>query len=248
MIRIVTLFCVIWLFTENTLSAQRLIFEYDTAKIIRLDSTFNSSEKSEMRIYFDRLHKKISQKMSVNIGKSKEKMSSDLPERALSNFLTDKLYEYGDAYLMKQKGKHADMSLLNKGGIRTHFPKGDITVGNVFETLPFDNTVVIIALKGYELEKILLKIDLKNGHPLSRVEMSLDSVILVNGKQIEKERVYHLVTVDFIMLNGDDIISENVKYENFYNTKKLFRNVIIEQIKQITKEGKLVENVINEKK
>ena len=248
--RICTLCSILWLFAGNPLLAQRPVFYYQY-ETVRLDSTYNPTEKSEMSDCLEHLHKKISKKMSVVIGETKEEMRSFSPASLLSNFLTDKLFEYGDDYLFKKKGVHADLSLLNIGGIRASFPKGNITVGDVFQTIPFDNTVVIIALKGSELKKIFFKIKVQNVQPYSHAKMlfrqNYPFSVLVNGKPIEDDIVYYLVTVDFIKDKGDNIIPQDAVYQEVFYTKELFRDVLIQQIKQMTKEGKIIESGMDDR-
>ena len=48
-----------------------------------------------------------------------------------------------------------DLVILNRGGIRSTLPKGDVTIGKIYEIYPFDNELVIAELKGYELKNIL---------------------------------------------------------------------------------------------
>ncbi len=52
---------------------------------------------------------------------------------------------------------HADVALMNPGGIRAPFESGPITYGDLFRTLPFDNATSRLTLTGKEL-KLLLRI------------------------------------------------------------------------------------------
>jgi 5'-nucleotidase/UDP-sugar diphosphatase len=46
---------------------------------------------------------------------------------------------------------HADLVLVNAGGIRTGLPSGSITMGDVLTTLPFSNTIATLRLRGGDL-------------------------------------------------------------------------------------------------
>ena len=50
---------------------------------------------------------------------------------------------------------HSDFALMNSGGIRISFDAGPITFGEVFRALPFDNSLVVLTLKGSQLKAIL---------------------------------------------------------------------------------------------
>ncbi|WP_347241936.1 5'-nucleotidase C-terminal domain-containing protein [Thermus sp.] len=56
-----------------------------------------------------------------------------------------------DGMLWKTKSAGTQIALQNGGGIRASIPKGPITVGKVYEVLPFGNTLVVMDLKGKEV-------------------------------------------------------------------------------------------------
>ena len=56
-----------------------------------------------------------------------------------------------DGMLWKTKGAGTQIALQNGGGIRASIPRGPITVGRVYEVLPFGNTLVVMDLKGKEI-------------------------------------------------------------------------------------------------
>ena len=56
-----------------------------------------------------------------------------------------------DGMLWKTKNAGTQIALQNGGGIRASIPKGPITVGKVYEVLPFGNTLVVMDLKGREI-------------------------------------------------------------------------------------------------
>lgn len=60
-----------------------------------------------------------------------------------------------DAMLWKTRGAGTRIALQNGGGIRASIPKGPITVGKVYEVLPFGNTLVVMDLKGSEIKAAL---------------------------------------------------------------------------------------------
>jgi 2',3'-cyclic-nucleotide 2'-phosphodiesterase (5'-nucleotidase family) len=45
-------------------------------------------------------------------------------------------------------GKKVDAAFINYGGIRSYIAKGEITVGKIYELMPFDNLIVLQDLKG----------------------------------------------------------------------------------------------------
>jgi 5'-nucleotidase len=56
-----------------------------------------------------------------------------------------------DGMVWKTRGAGVQIALQNGGGIRASIPAGPITVGKVYEVLPFGNTLVVMDLKGREI-------------------------------------------------------------------------------------------------
>ena len=65
------------------------------------------------------------------------------PESLLSNLIADVLREAAVEVL----GKPADMGLINIGGIRNSLTEGDITTENIYEILPFENSLCVLTMK-----------------------------------------------------------------------------------------------------
>ena len=120
-------------------------------------------------------------------------------ESALGNVLADGLREM----------EKADVALLNSGGLRANLKAGAITYGDIYEVLPFDNTVSIVTVTGEELRRLLvaaygtgsgvfqqsgLKVKLARCAGPER----LRDVTLANGKALEPGRLYRVVMPDFL--------------------------------------------------
>ena len=45
--------------------------------------------------------------------------------------------------------------MLNHGGIRTIIPKGNVTAKLAFEIMPFENSAIVVALKGVQILEIV---------------------------------------------------------------------------------------------
>ncbi|MCQ5273403.1 5'-nucleotidase C-terminal domain-containing protein, partial [Schaalia odontolytica] len=51
-------------------------------------------------------------------------------------------------------GKPADMGLVNIGGLRNVLTEGPVTCGNIYEILPFENSLCVVTLKGADLNHL----------------------------------------------------------------------------------------------
>lgn len=83
-------------------------------------------------------------------------------ENPLGNLMVDAIHAAGiDA-------ASADFALTNAGGLRGDLPAGQLTYGDVFGALPFDNSLSVIDIKGSELRR-LIEIAQSGGHGISPV-------------------------------------------------------------------------------
>ena len=68
-------------------------------------------------------------------------------ESPLGNLVADAL----------KKTAHTDFAYMNPGGVRAPFEAGIINFGNIYKTIPFENTIAVISLTAKEL-KLLIQV------------------------------------------------------------------------------------------
>ena len=106
----------------------------------------------------------------------------------------------------------AEVGVQNKGGVRANLPKGKVTYRQVFQAAPFDNTVVIVYLRGEDLWKLCeqalksrYSLDfagLQCVYTLSEKGPVLEQVF-VQGKPIDRRKIYKVATNSFLAKGGD---------------------------------------------
>ena len=221
--------------------AQSKVVSYELKKVNGNCTTYNNPQlKKEL----DKSKKKLEKQTSVVIGYCPEEMVSEMPQSPLSNFLTDILVEIGNEYCQKKHKEAVDFSLLNFGGIRSSLKAGNITIGDIFEIAPFENNLVIVDLKGSEVRKIFRRFKVKKCEPYSQqvnIQYAGDYFYkaLINGQEIDNNKTYRMITLDFILTGGDDILKD-VELGNVDNTRIVVRDAYIKHIKKMTAEGKNV--------
>ena len=80
----------------------------------------------------------------------KAKVVAYRPESPLSNLIADVLRESAEIYI----GRKADVGLVNVGGLRTSLAEGNVTFGNIYRILPFENTLCIVTMTGAQLRQL----------------------------------------------------------------------------------------------
>lgn len=125
-------------------------------------------------------------------------------ESALGEVLVDALREM----------ERADVALINPGGLRADLPAGELTYGEVYDVLPFENTVANVTVTGEELTRLLqVAYGARRGvYQVSGLQLTLlhcsdivrlKTVKLSDGASIRAEKRYRVAMPDFLASGGD---------------------------------------------
>ncbi|PKQ65075.1 hypothetical protein BZG02_04400 [Labilibaculum filiforme] len=179
--------------------------------------------------------------MNAIISVSDEEMVVGKPESKLSNFITDAMLAIGKDYCLENKLNHSvDFVIMNLGGIRTGMPKGEITNGRMFEMLPFKNKLVIVGMKGTDVITLLNQIAAVGGEGISGVQMGIKEnkaiAILVGGNAIDPEKIYHILSVDYLVNGGGGVTAFETR-ETFRHMHLKLRSEIIKYISSNYRKG-----------
>jgi 2',3'-cyclic-nucleotide 2'-phosphodiesterase (5'-nucleotidase family) len=142
------------------------------------------------------------------VGRTTEPLTNVREETAFGNLITDAFVEYG-----RQQGWKTDVAFYNMAGVRASFNAGQLTYGQLYEALPFSNTVVNVDLKGADLAAIIDRAACVNG----RLHMAGVAItfrfdggtpncvksVTVAGTPLDAARTYHVATIDYLLLGGD---------------------------------------------
>lgn len=156
----------------------------------------------------------------------------------MGNLLSDITLKRSEAIFNSREKKSIDICLLNNGGIRTIIAKGNVTTRAAFEIQPFENTAQVIGMKGVQIMEIVdYIIKEKKPHPLSGMTFTIDKNnaaknILVQGKPLEKDKIYYVVSSDYL-INGGDNMNFFKKGVEKYDLDYKLRNIIIDYFKEV---------------
>jgi 2',3'-cyclic-nucleotide 2'-phosphodiesterase (5'-nucleotidase family) len=151
---------------------------------------------------------------------------SDSQESALNNLVADAVRETGQT----QVGLH------NIGGIRANLRRGPITRGDVFDVMPFQDTVVKMTLTGTQLKqalgrRVLAVSGLRVVWDMSRSwPNQLISAALPNGQPLQDSARYTVAVNDFMAAGGDGLV-EFTQVAPVEDTGILIRDAIAAYLK-----------------
>jgi len=141
------------------------------------------------------------------IGEAAIPLAEAVPEGTLGNFAADAMLWAAQQHV--EGSIH--MALTNNGGLRIPIAPGPITVGQMYELMPFENMLSVLTLSGSQIVEMANQLASRRGEPIAgftfRIEAEGDGFVardlLIGGEAVELGAKYRLVTNDY-MANGGD--------------------------------------------
>lgn len=159
-------------------------------------------------------------------------------QTSIGNLMADICFQKGNQVFKTREKKDIDLCFLNHGGIRAILPKGNVTTRTAFEIMPFENNLVVLALKSDQiLEMTSYIIKEKKPHPLAGMTFTISKDntaknIQIQGKPLETNKTYYVATNDYLA-NGGDSMNFFLKAVQKYDLDYKLRNVLIDYFKEV---------------
>lgn len=199
-----------------------------------------------LKLYIDGYKKQLDAQMNRTIGIADRYMTTGAPESYLTNLVTDLMTQIDTKYT---NGRAVDLAFMNVHGIRAPFAEGDITLGDVFSSFPFENTLNVLQIKGKYLKEIFEAIVAKGMVGVSynaKIEAKNKQVVsaMINKQTIDDEKIYTVVTLDYLA-DGNDGMTAFTKAESNTNTNISLRNYMLNCFEKQAKSGKAISSVLD---
>jgi len=179
-------------------------------------------------------HDSIEHDMSKLVAVSASPFVKGKPESKLTNLMSDILLEFGTDFCARQNiNVKPDVAYVNYGGLRASLPQGEITVGRIFELMPFENEVVLIKISGEAIHQMAERVAVRGGEGIAGMRLGIRdnkvALLKVDGKEVDPKSTYWLITNDYIA-NGGDQMTMFLNPEDRINTKMKFRDLLIQAL------------------
>lgn len=143
--------------------------------------------------------------MNTVLVDNSEELTRGIPESTLGNLIADLLLER--ALIEMPDSIRPLICLVNIGGLRVDLPEGPITVGKVFELMPFENELDVIKLSPEKVDDMLTYLQTVGGQPVSGIDVTVANnkgntqYKLSDGAEVEE--YLYVVTSDYLADGGD---------------------------------------------
>ena len=230
---------IIFFFTLTIFSCKR-----DQQNLVKIEGTLipitdtlipNSEVEAYMKPFKEHVESDLDNVISYSAD-TYSKTDGDL-NTAIGNFMVDAIYEQANPVFKSRTGKDIDMVILNHGGIRSILPKGNITTRTAYEIMPFENSIVVVALNGKNINGLVdYLVRSKSAHPVSKLKLKIDkdfNVIeaLVNNKEIDTSKTYFVATNDYLYSGGGNMTFFKPN-DSLYDLNYKIRNALIDYFKK----------------
>ncbi len=207
------------------------------ADYLMVDSLVGNDESIEafVKPYRDSLV----HEMKRVIGEAEYELNGDLPEGCLNNFVADLMLNISSPEV---EGIVPDISIVNIKGLRVPINQGPITVESIYQLMPFENEIVYLTMSGKQVQELFDYMATVGGDGMAGASFGIKNNKAINirvGEQLLVDRNYIVATSDYLA-DGGDHFKVFLSAGERVGTGVKVRDAIIQHIKQLSAEGKLV--------
>lgn len=158
---------------------------------------------------------------------------------------------YGDSLLgnwaaqVTKDAAKADFGFANNGGLRIDLPQGDITVGEMYQLMPFDNTLVTLKMTGAQIQMVLEQAVQDGGKGIQLAGLSfkydptkptMQRIVEMkksDGTGLDLQQTYTVATNNFMGTGGDGFkgFVDPAVSSSYTDSYKLVRDAFIDAVK-----------------
>jgi 2',3'-cyclic-nucleotide 2'-phosphodiesterase (5'-nucleotidase family) len=207
-------------------------------QLLTVDASYVNDSSAELLIspYRDQLTKA----MDVTIGHSSKRLTEKEGESLLGNFVADAILEQSSLYYPDK----IHLSVINNGGLRAPIPEGPVKISNIYELMPFENTLYILELNAgqtkalFDLLASSKRIAVANSVVI--VQDDKPAKIFIDGGPFTENQNYVLAVSDYLANGGGGMeFLEQAKVLEKTDVK--IRDLIVDQIKLLESKGTAVD-------
>lgn len=176
------------------------------APSINLNEIANT-EDPDIANRLDTFRPKYNEQMGVKVAHVEEPINFEKPEGPLGNIVADALRfrAAGESRMFVHIG------IIGQSSFKTSLREGTLTLGDVYEFMPYENHLVLLQLTGDQVQHLAAEIAQINGAPVSGMRFTIrdqkPTGLLVNSQVVDPKRTYWVATSSYLANGGDQFSS-----------------------------------------
>lgn len=144
----------------------------------------------------------LNAEMGEVIGVANGEIREGRPEGPLGTFAAEAML----SVVRRLTDRPVDMALTNNGGLRVPLGPGPVTVGRMFELMPFENMLIVLELTAAQVDTLANQLADVGGDPIAGFSFVIQgdtaTDVRVAGLPLDADRTYRLVTSDYLANGG----------------------------------------------
>lgn len=202
---------------------------------IRTDGTIPGDSSIESMIAPYR--SQMADEMNEVLGQLEEDLVKQKPNSNMGNWFCDILYDEANKMFFDE----VDFAIQNYGGLRlSSVPKGPLTRGEIFQLMPFDNTLVVLQVDGKTMQTLLDAMANSGGWPVSKgVSFTIDNRkatdIRIQDQPFDASKSYRVAVPDYVANGGDQ--ASFLKELPQEESGVFIREIIIAHLEDLREQG-----------
>ena len=185
-------------------------------------------------------HDKVTSQMAEVLGTAPAPLVKSNGESPLANFVADLQRTRASAELKQPMA----LGVMTNGGLRAGFAAGPVTLGSVFELMPFENELVVLDAPGPVVQQLFdYAAHIKMAISGATYTVTFDGMpkdIRIGGQpfDVNEARTYPIAISDYLATGGDNLAF--FKALTPRHTNVLLRTAIADHVRALTKAGQPV--------
>ena len=185
-------------------------------------------------------HDKVTAQMQEVLGMAPTALVKSAGESPLSNFVAD----LQRARASKELGQPIALGVMTNGGLRAGFAAGPVTLGSVFELMPFENELVVLEASGPVVQQLFdyaahVRMAVSGAtYTITFDGLPKDIRIGDQPFDVNQNRTWPIAISDYLATGGDNMTFFKPLVPR--HTNILLRTAIVDHIRALTKAGQPV--------
>lgn len=200
-------------------------------QMIHVDNSTDSIADQAYMDYLAPTKAFMDSEMGIILGYAPDSMKVDTFECTMLNWAADALLDAAQ----KLYPKHVDFALINRGGARCSWVPGNITLGDVFDMMPFDNRMVVVTLNGEQVLELFTKLAKGNAQGIAGMRVKFVkkqlAEITIGGKPVDPKAIYRIATNSYLAKGKDGMTA--LKYDKHpWDSGLRIRDIYVEAVRK----------------